>query len=144
MTLRMLYLIFVRLTGWMALRARLPAPKDAEFSDLHQEVAVLRRQKPKPKPLAKPHHQTPSHQGVAIRHDLQRISKALGRVQLAATPAGGYYGRVCRLGTWPPAMFAPCLLGCRGTMWPCPVSGSSGMAGVLDKTAPPGIRVSRL
>lgn len=42
MTIRMLYLIFVRLTGWMALLARAAASKDAELLVLRQEVAVLR------------------------------------------------------------------------------------------------------
>jgi transposase InsO family protein len=45
----MLYLIFVRLTGWMALLARSAASKDAELLMLRHEVAVLRRQNPGPR-----------------------------------------------------------------------------------------------
>jgi putative transposase len=46
---RMLYLTFVRLTGWMALLACSAASKDAELLLLCQEVAVLRRQNPRPR-----------------------------------------------------------------------------------------------
>ena len=45
----MLYLMFVRLTGWIALLASSAASKDAELLVLRHEVAVLRRQHLRPK-----------------------------------------------------------------------------------------------
>jgi putative transposase len=46
---RLLYLIFVGLVGWMALLAGCTASKDAELLVLRHEVAVLRRQNPRPR-----------------------------------------------------------------------------------------------
>jgi len=44
MTLRLLYLIVIRVSGWLALLGRGQASKDAEILMLRHEVAALRRQ----------------------------------------------------------------------------------------------------
>jgi putative transposase len=48
-SLRLLYLIFVRLCGWLVLLSRPAASKDIELLILRHEVAVLRRTRPQPR-----------------------------------------------------------------------------------------------
>ena len=48
MSLRLLYLIFALLCGWLILLSRSQASKNAELLVLRHEVAVLRRAKPRP------------------------------------------------------------------------------------------------
>jgi putative transposase len=47
-SLRLLYLIFVRICGWMVLLSQSSASKNAELLVLRHEVAVLRRANPRP------------------------------------------------------------------------------------------------
>jgi putative transposase len=48
-SLRLLYLIFARLGGWLILLGRSTASKDIELLVLRHEVAVLRRAQPRPR-----------------------------------------------------------------------------------------------
>ena len=49
MSLRLLYLIFVQLCGWLVLLGRSSASKNAELLVLRHEVAVLHRTNPRPR-----------------------------------------------------------------------------------------------
>ena len=49
MPFRLLYLIFIRLLGWLTLLSRAPSSKDVEILILRHEVAVLRRTNPRPR-----------------------------------------------------------------------------------------------
>ena len=48
MSLRLLYLIFIRVCGWLVLLSRSPDSKNAELLVPRHEVAVLRRTNPRP------------------------------------------------------------------------------------------------
>jgi len=48
-SLRLIYLIFIQLLGWLMLLGRTSSAKDLELLVLRHEVAVLRRTNPRPR-----------------------------------------------------------------------------------------------
>src|SRR3979409_687649 len=76
-TLRLVYLIFLRLISWAALLARSDTSNDAEILVLRHQLAVLRRQVARPRP---------SWADRAVISALARILSTIRRRQLFVTP----------------------------------------------------------
>ncbi|GAA1621979.1 hypothetical protein GCM10009733_018220 [Nonomuraea maheshkhaliensis] len=77
MVLRLLYLIVLRVFGWIALLVRSQASKDAEILVLRHQLAVLRRQVAAPRP---------SWADRAIISALARLLSRRRRCHLFVTP----------------------------------------------------------
>ncbi|MCW2890499.1 MAG: integrase [Streptosporangiaceae bacterium] len=92
MALRLLYLIFVRVLGWLALLSRSDASKEAEILVLRHQLAVLRRQVAKPQPswadravisaLAPAAAQIPAHRPVRRAGDVIALARRSGETAL--------------------------------------------------------------
>ena len=97
MSFRLLYLIMVRVFGWLQLLSRGQASKDAEIMVLRHEVAVLRRQVARPQP---------DWAGRAILAALAGLLPAVLRARRLVTPGTllAWHRRLIRRKwTYPPA-----------------------------------------
>jgi hypothetical protein len=81
-SLRLLYLIFDRLLGWLLLLGRASASKDVEALVLRHEVAVLRRANPKPLYRART-----QHRAVTCMFVVHRQAATMSLVRTAGRPA---------------------------------------------------------
>ena len=95
MAFRLSYLMLARIVSWLALIARSDAAKDVEILVLRREVAVLRRQTPRP-PLA--------WVDLAPLSALSRLLAARNSSKGRRPAIGGAPRRACRVPE----------LGCRG------------------------------